>query len=191
MARSWGFLPGWLAAPVLLLVACSGGSSPGRGGTLPVSPPAAPSPSSSAAPTPPKLPAEARKPTTKGAAAFFRYFFDVVNYGYETAESGTLRSLGEKTCSFCSELIHDLDDARSNKGGFTGGQVTVVTAVAAPGNPRQGLLVSAVLAQTEGFGVDATGTTRTSFPARRGLRVDAGVKWTSGVWRMTEVSIIG
>ena len=100
-------LAGMLCAAGLLLSGCAGsGATPGSapGATTPT--PAASSPTAKPSPTltPPTFPEAAKKPTTAGAEAFVRYFWDAYNYGYAALETKQLDEVSSPDCNFCRNV---------------------------------------------------------------------------------------
>jgi hypothetical protein len=122
--------------------------------------------------------------------AFFRYFWDVYNFSYQNADAGGLRSISTPKCSFCSRAIQELDAASKSGSTFEGGQVSVSTAVAAPGDARRGIVVNAVASQEPGRKLDSAGVQVTAYPSQNAVRVDAGVQWDGSEWRMLEVALL-
>jgi hypothetical protein len=169
---------------LLLCTGCFGGSSPSPA-------PTTTAPATSATPSPttpqPTLPSGATKPTTDGAVAFYRYFWDVYNYSYSALETTQLRRISESTCKFCLASANAIDARKREGGHYVGGTVTVTTAVAAPGNAQTGLLVNSVVDQAMSTVVDPNGAIMSSSPAETGLRVDAAVVWTQAAWHMLGV----
>lgn len=165
------------------------GNGSGSAAPAPVTPTSAPP--SSASPTPsqtkveaPVLPAAAKEPTTKGAAAFFRYFWETFNYSYRALDTAGLDDLSEKSCRSCTSYIAAIEAARDEGNRFTGGEVQVLAAVAAPGDVERGLVVNAVISQEPAFTITPGGATATSADATAQQRIDAAVAWRDGRWVM-------
>jgi hypothetical protein len=117
-----------VAVSVLALSGCSGGGDPQAGptATAVASPAASGSASAtpSATPTPkpapvykpadakgraqnvpvPVKPALADKNTKEGLEAFTKYWFSLLNYGYETGDLTSWSALTANSCAFCSTL---------------------------------------------------------------------------------------
>lgn len=172
------------------------GNGSGTAAPAPVTPtsaaPTSPTPSpSSAAVKPPVLPAEATKPTAKGAAAFFRYFWETFNYSYATLDSEALKSLSQASCRSCAGYAEAIDAAQSEGSQFVGGRVTVVAAVAAPGDVERGLVVNAVISQEPAFTIAKDGATAASVEATPEQRVDAAVAWRKNRWVMVGMDARG
>jgi len=168
----------------------SGGSDPSprptAGGTtsLSTSPTDSPSPTPSEALPPPLLPVDAESPTTAGAVAFFRYFWAIYNYGFASLDSAPLRRISASSCESCTRYAEGIDGSRAAGAVIAGGKVTVRTAVAAPGDAEVGLVVNALVDQQSASTVSADGSPGTTVPGKRGLRIDAAVRWRRGHWVM-------
>jgi Family of unknown function (DUF6318) len=140
---------------------------------------------------PPTLPAAAKQPTQAGAEAFYRYFWDVYNFEFLTLDTTRMSAVSEhSTCSFCTGVIGNITKAASQNLHYKGGIVTPTTVVAAPGDPRNGLLLNGLLNQSESLTLDEVGQKVASNPARSKSRVDAAVRWTSDHWVALEVKVI-
>lgn len=165
------------------------GNGSGTAAPSPVTPtsaaPTSPTPSpSSAAVKPPVLPAEATKPTAKGAAAFFRYFWETYNYAFVSLDSSGLAQISKASCESCQSYIDSIGAARDAGATFQGGSVTVKQAVAAPGDPERGLVVNALVDQESARSVGASGVVGQEVPAKSDLRIDAAVRYERGRWVM-------
>jgi Family of unknown function (DUF6318) len=106
-----------LAASVLALAACNGGSTPSGTETTTASPTASATPSATPTPTPvykpadatgkaqnvpvPVLPEAAKAETKEGLEAFAAYWFKLLSYGYETGDASRLEALTSPACSSC------------------------------------------------------------------------------------------
>ena len=87
----------------VLLAGCASDPEP-----EPLPPVAAPSASPSLPVVP--LPAEATPATAQGAAAFARYYFDLVNAGLSTADSAAVREVSDDGCGGCRALIGAIEE---------------------------------------------------------------------------------
>lgn len=141
-----GFAVG--AAIAITLSACSpsdGAENKSPSGTTPSSSSASPSPAGSAAaspttksasPTPvaassdgpaknwpvPKMPAAAKKHDLEGAAAFSKYYFELIEYTSITTKTSPISRVSLSTCTACQEnLIVPSDLNRKNKTWNSGG----------------------------------------------------------------------
>lgn len=179
-----------VAAVVLATAGCTGSSA----GPTPTSSAASPptgskSPAVKPSASPPSLPMAAAKQTPEGASAFVGYFWDVVDYSYQSRSSATLRALSSETCKFCSQVADEIDKRKSENAHFEGYEVTVVAAVTAPGNPLAGLITNAMLSVTAGRTVGADGATLEAFPSNPHLGCEVGVAWNGRQWRVLGVVI--
>lgn len=148
-----------------------------------------PTPTRSSTPEPPPLPAAATKPTRAGAAAFLRYFFAVYNYSFASLDSSAIERISADSCKFCQGVRKDVQSARRQGLRFEGAEISVVAAVAAPGEARKGLVVNGSIDQRVGRSVDRSGAVRRQLPAANGVRVDAGVRWTDKGWIVFAVTL--
>ena len=95
--------------------------------TLP--PLASASPSPSVVP----MPSEAAAETPEGAAAFARYYFDVVvNAGFATGDAALLRSVSHPDCDGCNNLIQAVEEEVAPGERIEGGIFEVVFSEAPP-----------------------------------------------------------
>jgi len=58
----------------------------------------------------PVMPELAKENSQAGLEAFIRYWYEQLNYSYETGETGTLRSLVAPTCTLCASLRDGIED---------------------------------------------------------------------------------
>lgn len=133
-------------AGVLLcgLVACSqAAGDPGGGSPSP----APPSVSASATPTPtptpsatykpasadgpaenvpvPVMPEEAKLESKEGLEAFARYWYELVNYGFETGDVEPIRAISGPDCAVCKNFYQMVESGYQNEDWIVGGQLTV------------------------------------------------------------------
>ncbi|TQJ39894.1 hypothetical protein FBY33_1928 [Arthrobacter sp. SLBN-112] len=129
----------------VVLSGCNSGDSPGQGGTS--SPVAAETPTVSATPTPtptpsavykpadasgpaqnvpvPVLPEVAKTETKEGLEAFTRYWFDLLNYAYQTGDVAGLTSVTSPDCDYCSKLSTSLTTNYQGDRWLSGGRITI------------------------------------------------------------------
>jgi hypothetical protein len=197
--RSWGDLrrlPAWGVAALIVLApaACSDAA------TAPADPPPAVSvvtPTSSGtasatttAPPAPVLPFAAKQPTRPGAEAFFRYFMDAYNYGYDALDPNPLRAISGTSCSYCANAVRAIEDAKRLNLNFHGGNIVVHAAVAAPGNPATGMIVNAIIDQSTDEIVDAQGTVKGTEPGEQNQRIDAALRWNGTSWQAIGIHVL-
>lgn len=175
----------------MILAACSDGADPpptpvpvtttvtGTGTPTPSPPPA------------PVLPDAAKQPTRPGAEAFVRHFFAVYNHAYWNADSRSLQALSDPACTFCGSAIKSIDSILRDRERVSGGRITVSTAVAAPGDVNQGMLVNLVLEQEPGTTLSIDGRTIDTTPERRNSRMDVAVRWNATRWTFLDAHVYG
>src|SRR5262249_23634400 len=134
-----------------LLAACFGGGAPSSSAPAPEqSGTSSVVASSTPAPAAPVLPPEASVGTRAGAGAFFRYFWAVYNYSYIAKSADDLRQASAGQCGFCGQAIREIEKGRLLGYQFIGADVSVLAAVAAPGDVGRGLIVNALARQSPG-----------------------------------------
>jgi len=129
----------------LALSGCNSGGSPGPGGTS--SPVAAETPTASTTPTPtptpsavykpadasgpaqnvpvPVLPEVAKTETKEGLEAFTAYWFELLNYAYQTGDVAGLESVTSPGCDYCSKLSTSLITNYQGNRWLSGGKITI------------------------------------------------------------------
>lgn len=127
------------------LSGCNSGDSPGPGGTS--SPVAAETPTATATPSPtptpsavykpadasgpaqnvpvPVLPEVAKTETKEGLEAFAKYWFELLNYAYQTGDVGGLESVTSPDCDYCSKLSTSLTTNYQGDRWLSGGRITL------------------------------------------------------------------
>src|SRR6476646_10878726 len=109
----------WVSVSLMSFTACSGGGTQPPGSPPPVSqspsqpvtPSATPTPTASYKPADatgraqnvpvPELPEAAKAETKEGLEAFARYWFVLLNYGYETGDTSRLDAITSSQCRAC------------------------------------------------------------------------------------------
>ncbi|MDN3905395.1 DUF6318 family protein [Arthrobacter sp. YD2] len=133
-----------LGAGVLLcgLVACSqAAGDPGGGSPVPapssVSASATPTPTPSAAYKPasadgpaenvpvPVMPEEAKLESKEGLEAFARYWYELVNYGFETGDVEPIRAISGPDCKVCGTFYKMVGKGFENEDWIVGGKIDV------------------------------------------------------------------
>jgi hypothetical protein len=89
---------------------------------------AAPSPTPVALPVPP----EATPETAQGAAAFARYYLELVNRGFASVDAAAVRSVSDPGCGTCSDLIRAIEERPPAGERFEGGDYDVIFAESPP-----------------------------------------------------------
>ena len=90
---------------------------------------------------PDDLPAEARKNTKEGAAAFGEYYYDAMADADHTGDTSDLRLLALDTCSPCKQAVTDIE-ADAKKGQTRSENPNTLTKVQASERPDSGYKVS-------------------------------------------------
>lgn len=146
LTSSWRFRAGSVALVVAAAVAlsgCNSGGEPDPAVTATTS--AAESIPPSATPTPtatykpadatgraqnvpvPVLPEVAKTETKEGLEAFTRYWFELLNFAYETGDISGIRGVTSPSCDFCSNITTSLTTNYQGDRWLVGGRVTVPT----------------------------------------------------------------
>ena len=76
------------------------------------------------------FPSEAAAPTSQGASAFARYWFDQLNLAAQTGETESLLALGTPACVACQRFAESIGNIYGAGGRIEGGRFTVVAAEA-------------------------------------------------------------
>jgi hypothetical protein len=146
-------------AAVLCLAALAGCGSETEPQPLP--PVASGSPSPAAAlPVPP----EATPETAAGAAAFARYYLDVLGLAFETADPTQLRSLSASGCGGCDALITSVAELQEQGRKRVGGRY-LIKDVAAPPVEAGDVIVEVVYEREAAQVLDAQGQIVASAPS--------------------------
>jgi len=136
-----------IAAAALLTAAVLTGTACTSGQASPAATPSSGSPatSSSASPTPtptptasykpadasgraqnvpiPVLPEAAKAETKEGLEAFARYWFEQLNFAYETGNTSGLTFVTSNRCEFCSNVARSLETNYQGDGWLAGGRI--------------------------------------------------------------------
>ena len=132
-----------LAGSLVALSACSGADDPDADAAQ--SPSSSVSPSASPTPTPtpsatykpasaegpaenvplPVMPEEAKVESKEGLIAFARYWYELVNYGYETGDVEPVKAFTLDPCRDCSRYLQVVSDGYVDTDWIVGGQITV------------------------------------------------------------------
>ena len=91
-------------------------------------------------------------------------------------------------CTYCSAVVKNLRSAQVMNLRYQGGDIEVVTVVAAPGNPRTGLLLNGKINQAPSDTYSGESKTH-SEPGKQGGLVDAAVRWDGQKWVMAEAKV--
>ena len=125
------------------LVGCSGASgdsgdaaggtpSPSRSSASPsptATPTAAYKPASAEGPAEnvplPVMPEEAKVQSKEGLEAFARYWYELVNYGFETGDTEPIRAISGPDCPVCNTFYETVELGFANNGWIAGGEIDV------------------------------------------------------------------
>ena len=125
-----------------VLAGCSGASGDsGTGGPSPsqssVSAAPSPSPTPSATYKPasaegpaenvplPVMPEAAKSESKEGLEAFARYWYELVNYGFETGDTEPIRAISGPDCAVCKTFYQMVDKGYENTDWIAGGKIDV------------------------------------------------------------------
>ncbi|WP_308291926.1 DUF6318 family protein [Pseudarthrobacter cellobiosi] len=130
-----------VAASALLLTGCNSGSDPG--GTSSASPTSTASPSATPTPTAtpayvpasasgraqnvpvPVLPEVAKTETKEGLEAFAAYWFEQLNYAYQTGDIAGIQAVTSPACQFCSNITGSLTTNYQGGRWLAGGKIVI------------------------------------------------------------------
>src|SRR6476661_1656007 len=133
----------WVSISLMSVTACSGGGTQPPGSPPPVSqspsepvtPGATPTPTASYKPADatgraqnvpvPELPEAAKAETKEGLEAFARYWFVLLNYGYETGDLSGINSISSPSCALCGKVFPGIQKWNVEGRWIVGGTVTV------------------------------------------------------------------
>lgn len=71
----------------------------------------------------PVLPEAAKTETKEGLEAFARYWFEQLNFAYETGNTSGLTSVTSDRCEFCSNISKSLEKNYQGDGWLAGGRI--------------------------------------------------------------------
>ena len=196
-----------VAVTALLLAGCNSGGDPNGGGPSSVSPSASATASHSATPTAtpayvpasasgraqnvpvPVLPEVAKTETKEGLEAFVRYWYEVLDYAYETGDSQILGTLSEASCVFCSGLREGVAEAWAEGRWISGGKIETPAITATVGHGAQSYAVVQVLQQViEIRNPDGSLHQAPTAATNTGSRAAASFNGTG--WIMTDLGLI-
>lgn len=94
--------------------------------------PLPPAPTTSPTPAALPLPSEAAAETPEGAAAFARYYLDLMNRAFESADATAVRQVSDPGCGGCNNLIVAIEEPPEEGERVEGGEYSVDFAEAPP-----------------------------------------------------------
>lgn len=109
------------------------------------------------------LPSEAAAATAEGAAAFARYYLEVIGAAFASADPTQLEALSAPGCGGCDALIGSITELREQGRKRLGGDY-IVKSVAAPPVERGDVILEIAYAREAGQVVDETGRVFASAP---------------------------
>lgn len=157
------------------------GTAPTALPSITVTPSASATPSDPTAPLP-TPPAEASAHTPDGAAAFVRFYIDLINDAYATGASQPLRAYATDACDSCASIADAVDDIYTDGGRAIGGQLTINTLT--PTGVAEGVQTSVVVdATTDAYQrIDSSGVVVEDLPPVRRLMI-VDLSWARSAWR--------
>lgn len=78
------------------------------------------------------MPSEAAAETPEGAAAFARYYFEMLNHAFRTGDAGGVKRLSEPGCEGCNNLIGAIEKEGKPGERVEGGDYSIVYAESPP-----------------------------------------------------------
>ncbi|MBB6404268.1 DUF6318 family protein [Arthrobacter sp. AZCC_0090] len=73
----------------------------------------------------PVLPEAAKANSKEGVEAFARYWYDLLNYGFETGQLGPIREVTNSTCAMCGKVFPGIEKWSSNGRWIVGSEIQV------------------------------------------------------------------
>ncbi len=136
----------------------------------------------------PSRPAMAGKQTARGAAAFTRYYFEVLDHAYASGDTRLLAELTGQDCTSCHGVITSIRTVYDG-GGSTHGGATVVRRTKVEGSPAGGSAEVVVTFDSAAYAeLTAEGEVAHSEPAQRGQLVIVELGWVGGSWRVEHIA---
>lgn len=193
-----------LASIVASLTACSHSGSPNERtsssapSTNSSSPLASSTPSRMTPPsavkrsTPPGLRAPTRSALARthspaGAAAFAGYWFQTLDWAYETTDSTLARGSFRDGCAECERFAEIFDDAMSRHEHFVGGRIAVTSWAIVPGGSDPNVAVDVTFNQTAVKEVTSDGSVAAQSSRHSGTVYRVWTRWTHGGWTVTDL----
>ncbi|WP_336710840.1 DUF6318 family protein [Arthrobacter sp. USHLN218] len=198
-----------LAAAALALTACGGDA---EGQPDPTASPATSAAAETPTPTPsaspsykpasadgpaenvpfPKMPEEARERTKAGLEAFTRYWYDLLNYAYESGDVSPIREITETSCKRCGDITQNIEEWHENGRWQVGGTVEIDgTGTEFVSNSAGQFHVSVQLA-AEGIRYYTSGGKLEGTSPGTDFLVDVLVaKYEKGNWKTIDIGVAG
>jgi hypothetical protein len=211
-ARWRYFIAALFTASVLVLTACNGGSNPpgndpssaSASGAASISATPSPTPTPSAVYKPadangkaqnvpvPVLPEAAKAETKEGLEAFARYWYELMNYAYETGNLAPVSAVSGSNCASCSKVRDTIIAWNSDGQWIEGGALIVQSADTKYVRDPSGNYQVVVQYRRQAIAYHlADGSVEESSPKTSLLADIVIAKYTSGRWTAINVDKIG
>jgi len=73
------------------------------------------------------MPEEAKVETKEGLIAFAGYWYELVNYGYETGDVGPVKAVSGPDCFACQSFYRGMTDVYGTGGWLEGGEIEILS----------------------------------------------------------------
>lgn len=113
-----------------------------------------------------QVPESAKPATTVGAAAFARFYLQVMHEAVITGDMTQFDALSDPTCSFCTDVSRTAKQLTAAGNTFTGGGYTVLSAEATQDRPNADALVDVLFDRAAGEQRAADGSVVMRSPAK-------------------------
>lgn len=175
------------AAVTSLLLLLTVGGCGGDDAPAPKSEPSrtATTPAATHSPTPPTLPAAAKKNTKAGAKAFVRHYIGIFNYAERTGDTAALHKLEARGCKSCKRVRQSINEIYAS-GGYVKGGRWIVSSLHSLRQPGRGWVID-VLGRFEPSTVFPGGSAKPRH-SRGGKAPSSFFVSYDGAWRVTEWS---
>ncbi|MCC9178214.1 DUF6318 family protein [Arthrobacter sp. zg-Y750] len=97
------------------------------------------------------MPEEAKVESKEGLEAFARYWYELVNYGYETGDTGPVKSVSSTDCLACQNYYKVVDDGYANNDWIAAGEIEVKDAASEYILTREGRYQALAVIQQAGM----------------------------------------
>ncbi|WP_372699706.1 DUF6318 family protein [Arthrobacter sp. JSM 101049] len=138
----------------------------------------------------PKMPAEAKKKTLEGAAAFSDFYFSLIEFTSTTNDTKPIKKYSEKSCEVCQhDVIGPSDRNKKNHAWNAGGEYhPTITAAKFP--DRGGALVSFKYDQDKRYVYNAGGEVETIYAKTKSpIFGTFALNWDNG-WKVQSINIV-
>lgn len=136
------------------------------------------------------MPAEAKKKTLEGAAAFGSYYFALIEYTSITNETRPIKKYSEPECGICQEEIIGPSDRNKKNGAWNAGGTYHPTMTAAKKSGGGGALVSFKYDQDKRYVYDSSGEVATIYGKTKSpIYGTIALNWANG-WMVQSINIV-